>query len=101
MGAETKELCVDYLGCQQAMCPLCDYLQICPLHNKIDALRAEVERLRAHLAEVAHEAAGVIYLDDSSDYRSALWGVVSKLDPVQAAQLELGTWRFAEEQTHG
>ena len=40
MGVDTVELVVDYLGCQQAMCTRCDYLQICPLHNKIDALRA-------------------------------------------------------------
>lgn len=32
-------LLIDYMGCQQAMCPTCEYLQVCPLHNEIERLR--------------------------------------------------------------
>lgn len=32
------KLMIDYLGCQQAMCPSCPYLQVCPLHDRIEAL---------------------------------------------------------------
>lgn len=40
------ELLVDYMGCQNSMCPTCDFLQVCPLHEKIDQLRLENEGLR-------------------------------------------------------
>ena len=38
-------------------------------------------RIGSRKARALHTAVAAIYLDDSSDYRSALWDVIKELDP--------------------
>lgn len=43
---------------------------------------------RPNVSLALHEAVAAIYFNDSSDYETALWGVVKHLDPKIAELLE-------------
>ena len=50
------ELFMDYMGCQQALCPSCEYLQICPLHVRLAKLERVATASAAYLEWTHGEA---------------------------------------------